>query len=70
MYQNHETKAIIPALLCNGTQAEMIVSAPLTNPEPPIPDTARPTINIFDEVARAVIIEPNSKTKRKNIKTH
>lgn len=61
---------IILALLCSGTQAAIIVSAPLTRPEPPIPATARPTINIFEDVAKAVIIDPSSKTNRKNMKVY
>lgn len=51
----------LPALLCNGTHAEIIVRAPLTIPEPPIPATALPTMSIFDDVATPQSNEPNSK---------
>lgn len=37
----------------------------MTRPEPPIPATARPTINILDELAAPHSAEPNSKNVRK-----
>jgi hypothetical protein len=47
-----------------------MVKAPLVIPDAPIPATALPTINIFEEVATAHKREPNSNTPRKDIKTH
>jgi hypothetical protein len=46
----------------------IIVKPPLTMPDPPIPATALPTINIFDEVATPQRSEPSSKRARKTIK--
>jgi hypothetical protein len=51
-------------------QSAIIVKAPLTIPDAPIPATALPTINIFDEVATPHNREPSSNRQRKNIKTH
>lgn len=48
----------------------MMTMAPFRIPEVPIPAIARPTINIFEEVATAHIKEPNSKTAKKPMKVH
>jgi hypothetical protein len=48
----------------------MITIAPFIMPEVPIPATALPTINIFEEVATAHIKEPTSKMKKKNRNVH
>jgi len=47
-----------------------IVKAPFIIPDPPIPATALPTINIFDDVATALSSEPNSNRAKKNIKVN
>jgi hypothetical protein len=47
-----------------------MVKAPFRIPEVPIPATARPTINIFEEVDTAQINEPNSKRAKKAMKVH
>lgn len=41
-----------------------MVKAPFIKPEPPSPATARPTINILDDVATPHNSEPNSKTNK------
>jgi glutamine synthetase len=46
----------------------MIVNAPFTMPDPPIPATALPTINIFDDVATPDRRDPSSKRPRKTMK--
>lgn len=51
-------------------QSAIIVRAPLIIPDAPIPATALPTINIFEEVATAHKREPSSNRPRKDIKTH
>jgi hypothetical protein len=56
--------------LDKGTHAAIIVKAPFKMPEPPIPAIARPTINIFDDVAIPHIKDPSSKTKKKLRKVH
>jgi hypothetical protein len=43
----------------------MIVKAPFKIPEPPIPASARPRMNIFELWAMPEIREPNSKRTRK-----
>lgn len=48
----------------------MMIKAPFMIPEVPIPATARPTINIFEEVATAHIKDPTSKMKKKAMKVH
>jgi hypothetical protein len=42
-----------------------MLSAPEKSPAAPIPATARPTINIFEDVATPQIRLPSSKKKRK-----
>lgn len=64
------TRPIIVGRLDMGTHPETIVKAPFKMPEPPIPATARPTINIFDDVEIAQIRDPSSKTKKKATKVH
>jgi hypothetical protein len=56
--------------LCKGEDAARIVRAPLIKPEAPIPATALPTINIFEDWAVAQRREPSSKTARKNRKVY
>jgi hypothetical protein len=48
----------------------MIVNAPFTIPEPPIPETALATISIFEEVATAHKREPNSNRAKNNINVY
>jgi hypothetical protein len=60
----------ILGLFAIGTHPAIMVKAPLRIPEVPIPETARPTINIFDEVANAQIKEPISKRAKKAMKVH
>jgi hypothetical protein len=45
-----------------------IVKPPFTMPDPPIPATALPTMNIFEEVATPEMREPSSKRPKKTIK--
>jgi hypothetical protein len=47
----------------------MIVNAPFTIPEPPIPETALATISIFEEVATAHR-KPNSNRAKNNINVY
>lgn len=47
-----------------------MVKTPFKIPDVPIPATARPTINIFEEVDMAQRREPSSKMKKKPIKVH
>jgi hypothetical protein len=47
-----------------------MVKAPFRIPAVPIPATARPTINIFEEVARPQIKEPISKMPKNAMKVH
>ena len=51
-------------MLC-GAPAAMIVIAPFITPEAPDPAIARPTMNMFEFVARPQIREPSSKVARK-----
>jgi hypothetical protein len=53
-----------------GTHPAIMVKAPFMIPEVPIPAIARPTINIFDEVATPQINEPNSKIAKNTMKVH
>ena len=46
--------------LCLGTHAVIMTKAPFISPEPPIPETPRPTINILDDVETPHINDPNS----------
>jgi hypothetical protein len=57
-------------LLAIGTHPAMMVKAPFRIPEVPMPATARPTINIFEEVATPQIKEPNSNMAKKAMKVH
>ena len=47
-----------------------MIVAPFIIPEVPIPATARPTINIFEDVASAHIKDPNSKMAKNTMKVH
>jgi hypothetical protein len=47
-----------------------MVKAPFWIPDVPIPATARPTINVFEEVATPQSKEPNSKMAKKVMKVH
>jgi hypothetical protein len=60
----------IPGLFAMGTHPAIIVNAPFKIPEVPIPATARPIINILEEVATPQIKEPNSKMAKKDMKVH
>jgi hypothetical protein len=59
----------VPGLLCIGTAPAIIVNAPLIMPEVPIPETARPTINIFEEFETPQMSDPSSNTAMKLMKT-
>jgi hypothetical protein len=48
----------------------IIVRAPLMTPEPPIPATARPTMSILLEVAKAQTNDPSSNTATKHKKEY
>lgn len=60
---------IIPGLLCIGTAPAIIVKAPLIMPEVPMPETARPTINILEDVETPQMSDPSSNRAIKLIKT-
>jgi hypothetical protein len=60
----------ILGLFSIGTHPATIVKAPFIVPDVPIPATARPTINIFEEADTAQTNEPNSKTAKKATKVH
>lgn len=57
--------AHLPGCFGGGTQEFKIVKAPFMSPDPPKPATARPMINIGDDVAEPQIADPTSNTKRK-----
>jgi hypothetical protein len=59
----------IPGRLCIGTEPAIIVSAPLTIPDVPMPEMARPMINTLDELATPLIKDPTSKSRKKLRKT-
>lgn len=58
----------LPPRFSIGMHLAIIVKPPLTMPDPPIPATALPTMNIFDEVATPQRSEPSSKRAKKTIK--
>jgi hypothetical protein len=60
----------ILGLFAIGTHPAIMVKAPFKIPEVPIPATARPIINILEEVATPQIREPNSKTAKNAMKVH
>jgi len=60
----------IPGRRANGIDPAAIVRAPFWRPEAPIPATARPTINIFEDEAMPQRREPNSKTAKNARKVH
>ncbi len=47
-----------------------MAKAPFLIPDVSIPATARPTINVFEEVATPQSKEPNSKMAKKVMKVH
>jgi len=51
-------------LLLNGAAAFTMLRHPLIKPAPPIPATARPTMNMVEPFAVAQISDPSSKTAR------
>jgi hypothetical protein len=53
-----------------GTQAAMIVKAPLIMPDEPKPATARPTINILEDIATPQRRDPNSKSAKNDMNTY
>lgn len=53
----------IRGLLSRGAEEARIVIKPTVNPEDPIPDTALPTMNTSDVLARAQIKDPTSNRK-------
>ena len=61
---------IVPGLFAIGTHPAIMVKAPFSIPDDPIPATARPTINIFEELDTPQINEPNSKMVKNDIKVH
>lgn len=60
----------IPGDLCRGTEDAMMVKAPFSKPEAPMPATARAIINIFEDVATAQRREPSSKMEKKTRNVH
>jgi hypothetical protein len=60
----------ILGLFAIGTHPAIMVKAPFKIPEVPIPATARPIINILEEMAMPQIKEPNSKMAKKAMKVH
>lgn len=56
--------------LCSGTTDDTMVRAPFSNPEDPIPATARAMINILEELAIPHSSDPSSKMKKNTIKVH
>ena len=64
------SNAHIPGCFAGGMHEFKMVIPPFINPEPPRPATARPTINIGDEVAAPQISEPISNRSRKARKDH
>ena len=74
MYENEN---ILPMMipisvgrLCIGTAAARMFMAPFNIPEDPIPATARPIINIFEELATPQINEPISNRAKKERNVH
>lgn len=61
-------KGVILPRFSIGMHLATIVKPPFTMPDPPMPATALPTINIFDEVATPDRRDPSSKTPRKTMK--
>jgi hypothetical protein len=57
-------------LFLSGTEAVMMVRAPFIKPDPPIPATALPTINMSDETETPHNRDPNSKTTKKARKVY
>jgi len=53
-----------------GADAAIMVMAPFCNPELPMPATARPTMNITDEVAMPQTSDPSKKTSKKDRNVH
>ena len=47
-----------------------MVYAPLSSPDPPRPEMARPTINMFEDWAAPQRTDPSSKMPRKARYTH
>lgn len=60
----------LPGRFSMGTELEMMMRAPLMMPAAPIPATARPTINMADEVAAPHKTEPTSKMRKKARNDH
>jgi hypothetical protein len=65
--EGKKKKRVPDSLGCfsTGRTAAMMVMHPFIRPEEPIPATARPTINMVDEVATPQIRDPSSKRKKK-----
>jgi hypothetical protein len=61
---------LILGLFSIGATSAIIVKAPFVIPDPPIPATALPTMNIFDDVATPHKREPSSNIPKKHINTH
>jgi hypothetical protein len=55
-----DREGILLGLFSKGSAPAIIVNAPFTNPEPPIPATALPTINSGDEFDTPQIKDPSS----------
>jgi hypothetical protein len=61
-------KGVILPRFSIGMHLATIVKPPFTMPDPPMPATALPTMNIFDEVATPDRREPSSNRPRKAMK--
>jgi hypothetical protein len=55
----------LPGRLCMGVIKAIIVRAPFINPELPIPATALPIINMFEDFAMPHNNDPSSNRARK-----
>lgn len=60
----------LQALFCSGIADERIVRAPFIIPEPPRPATARPTINMREDVATPHSNDPSSKRSKNEMNTY
>jgi len=57
-------------LFAIGRMTVIIVTAPFTMPDPPMPEILRPMINIVDETETAATRVPTSKTAMKAMNVH
>jgi hypothetical protein len=60
----------LPGRFSRGAQLDIIVIAPVMIPAAPSPATARPTINMSEEVAAPHSTDPSSKMPKKTRNVH